>query len=99
MKSFLCRYLLVYKHSSAAYSLASNRVMMFINRNRMVLLLVAYVIMLALIGKFIFFSPSLVINECLLRTIQVHHSSKMDEKDGLVGLDEHLVWHGLGAPH
>jgi len=44
------RYLLVYKHSSATYSLASNRVMMFVNRNRMVLLLVAYVIMLALIG-------------------------------------------------
>merc|ERR1719206_1677145 len=37
------RYLLVYKHSSATYSLASNR-------NRMVLLMVAYVIMLALIG-------------------------------------------------
>ena len=61
MKSFLCRYLLVYKHSSAAYSLASNRVMMFINRNRMVLLLVAYVIMLALIGKFIFFHHLLLL--------------------------------------
>ena len=49
----------MYKHSSATYSLASNRVMMFINRNRMVLLMVAYVIMLALIGKFTFFSLSL----------------------------------------
>jgi len=44
------RYLLVYKHSSATPSLASNKLVMFINRNRMILLLLAYIFMLALIG-------------------------------------------------
>ena len=46
-----CRYLLVYKHSSATPTLSSNRMMLFINRHRMVVLLVAYMAMLALIGK------------------------------------------------
>jgi len=57
------RYLLVYKHSSATPTLSSNRLMLFINRHRMVLLLVAYMGMLALIGL----SKSVIVQRWLRR--------------------------------
>ena len=46
-----------------------------------------------------FFLYLFIINDFLSRTVQVHHSAKMDEEDGLVGLDDHLVSHELGAPN
>jgi len=44
------RYLLVYKHSSANTSLSSNWLVHFINRNKMVIMLGAYMAMLVFIG-------------------------------------------------
>jgi len=44
------RYLLVYKHSTTTPTVSNNWIAYFINKHKMVLLLVAYVLMLALIG-------------------------------------------------
>ena len=45
------RYLLVYKHNVASTRIRKNKFLQLVNDNRMVFLLIAYIGMLALIGK------------------------------------------------